>query len=75
MSLDISGLCNAPSTFKRLMNKAFAQNVNSVILMYLEDILILSRCVRENWDNLRRPVDKFREGTLFGRLYESEYLT
>ena len=29
------GLCNAPSTFKRLMNKVFANEINSFILVYL----------------------------------------
>ena len=41
------GLCNAPSTFQRLMNIVFQEEINSFILVYLEDILIYSRSVGE----------------------------
>ena len=46
------GLCNAPSTFQRLMNKVFAKEINSFILVYLDDILIFSRSIEEHWDHL-----------------------
>ena len=52
------GLCNAPSTFQRLMNKVFAKEINSFILVYLEDILIFSRSVEEHWDNLNTALDR-----------------
>ena len=47
------GLCNAPSTFQRLMNKVFAKEINSFILVYLDDILVYSRSVEEHWDHLQ----------------------
>ena len=46
------GLCNAPSTFQRLMNKVFVKEINSFILVYLDDILIFSRSIGECWDHL-----------------------
>ena len=36
------GLCNAPATFRRLMNKVFAVEINQFILVYLDDILVWS---------------------------------
>ena len=42
------GLCNAPSTFQRLMNEAFKREINSFILVYLDDILIYSRSIEEH---------------------------
>ena len=37
------GLCNAPASFQRLMNKVFADNIGTFIAVYLDDILIFSR--------------------------------
>ena len=37
------GLCNAPGTFQRLMNKVFADQLGKFITVYLDDILIFSR--------------------------------
>ena len=51
------GLCNAPTTFQRLMNTIFEKEINSFILVF-DDILIYSRSIREHWDQLRRALDK-----------------
>ena len=40
------GLCNAPTTFQRLMNKVFADNIGKFIAVYLDDVLIFSRQFR-----------------------------
>ena len=42
------GLCNAPATFQRLMNKVFADNLGQFIAVYLDDILIFSRTMEEH---------------------------
>ena len=42
------GLCNAPSTFQRLMNTIFKQEINSFVLVYLDDIWIYSRSEEEH---------------------------
>ena len=36
------GLCNAPETFQRLMNLAFAGYINKFITIYLDDIMVYS---------------------------------
>ena len=54
------GLCNAPSTFQRLMNKVFAKENNSFILVYLDDILVYSRSFEEHWDHLQRALERLR---------------
>ena len=68
------GLCNAPSTFKRLMNKVFAEEINSFILVYLDDILIYSPSIEEHWDHLQRALEKLRQAKLYGRLHKCEFL-
>ena len=41
------GLCNAPASFQRSMNKVFAGTIGDFILVYLADILVFSRRVEE----------------------------
>ncbi|KAJ9525073.1 hypothetical protein QJQ45_017366 [Haematococcus lacustris] len=42
------GLCNAPATFQRVMNDAFAPVLNQCALVYLDDILVMSKSVDEH---------------------------
>ena len=60
------GLCNAPSTLQRLMNRVFAKEINSFILVYLDDILIFSRSIGEHWDHLKTALDRLRRAKLYG---------
>ena len=68
------GLCNAPSSFQRLMNKVFAEEINSFVLVYLDDILIYSRSIEQHWDHLQCAMEKLRQAKLYGRLHKCEFL-
>ena len=68
------GLCNAPATFQRLMNKFFAVEINQFILVYLDDILVFSKSVEENWEHLKIALEGLREAKLFGRIHKCEFL-
>ncbi|MCV6575478.1 MAG: reverse transcriptase family protein, partial [Cohaesibacter sp.] len=68
------GLCNAPNTFQRLMNTIFEREINSFILVYLDDILIYSRSIEEHWDHLRIALDRLHRAKLYGRLHKCEFL-
>ena len=68
------GLCNAPSTFQRLINTIFEKEINSFILVYLDDILIYSRSIGEHWEHLKRALDKLRRVKLFARLHKCGFL-
>ena len=68
------GLCNAPSTFQRLMNTVFEQELNSFILVYLDDILVYSRSVGEHWGHLKCAFDRLRRAKLYARLHKCEFL-
>ena len=68
------GLCNAPSTFQRLMNEVFAKEINSFVLVYLDDILIYSCLIEEHWDHLERAMEKLRQAKLYGHLHKCEFL-
>ena len=69
------GLCNAPSTFQQLMNEVFKQEINSFVLVYLDDILIYSRSIEEHWEHLQHALDKLHRARLYGRLHKCEFLT
>ena len=68
------GLCNAPATFQRLMNKVFAVEINQFILVYLDDILVFSKSVEEHWEHLKITLEQLREAKLFGRIHKCEFL-
>ena len=68
------GLCNAPSTFQRLMDTVFEKELNSFILVYLDDILIYSRSIGDHWGYLRCAFDELRRAKLYGRLHKCEFL-
>ena len=68
------GLCNAPATFQRLMNKVFAAEVNDFILVYLDDILIFSNSVEEHWKHLKIALERLQEAKLYGRIHKCEFL-
>ena len=68
------GLCNAPATFQRLMNKVFADKLDKFIAVYLDDILIFSQSLEEHWEHLRWALARLREAKLYGRLHKCEFL-
>ena len=42
------GLCNAPSTFQRLIKNVLSEYVDKFALVYLDDILVYSRTEDEH---------------------------
>ena len=56
------------------MNTIFEKEINSFILVYLDNILIYSRSIGEHWGHLKCALDKLRHGKLFGRLHKCECL-
>ena len=47
------GLCNAPTTFQRLMEGVFTGLVGEKCIIYLDDVLVIGRTYKEHLDNLR----------------------
>ena len=58
------GLCNAPATFERLIEKVLAGLPLTVCLIYLDDILIPSRTFEGHIHNLRTVLLRLREAKL-----------
>ncbi|GBG66281.1 hypothetical protein CBR_g57879 [Chara braunii] len=46
------GLTNAPATFQSLMDKVLRHQLNRFVVVYLDDILIFSKCMEEHLKHL-----------------------
>lgn len=46
------GLCNAPSTFQRLMQRMFGDQQGQSLLLYLDDIIVFSSSVKQHLQRL-----------------------
>ena len=62
------GLCNAPSTFQRMMVKALGPLINKCVVVYLDDCLVYSRSHEEHVGHLRAVLAAFRKHHLFANV-------
>ena len=67
------GLCNAPSTFQRLMNSVMHGFIDKFVLVYLDDVLVYSNNEDEHEAHLRQVFDQFREHLLQAKLKECAF--
>ena len=58
------GLCNAPSTFQRLMDLVLAGLQWDSCLVYLDDVIIPGRSLSEHLQNLSAVLDRLRKAGL-----------
>ena len=68
------GLCNAPETFQRVMNRVFSVDINNFILVYLDNILVFSHSIEEHWSHLRQALQRLGEDKLYSRLHTYDFL-
>jgi hypothetical protein len=68
------GLTNAPSSFMRVMNKVFEKFLGDFVLVYLDDILIMSKSPAEHIEHLRMVFEKLREYRLQAKLSKCKFL-
>ena len=58
------GLCNAPSTFERLMDRVLQGLQWQMCLVYLDDIIVYSRSFQEHMERLELILTRIREAGL-----------
>ena len=58
------GLCNAPSTFERLMERVLQGLRWQMLLVYLDDVIIFSSSIQEHLDRLEIVFSKLKEAGL-----------
>lgn len=57
------GLCNAPSTFQRLMQRMFGDQQGQYLLLYLDDIIVFSSSVSQHLQRMEVVLSRLqREG-------------
>ena len=59
------GLCNAPTTFMRVMNDVFGPFIDDFVIFYLDDILVFSR----SWEDCVMHVGKVFDLLKMEKLY------
>ncbi|CAI7771319.1 unnamed protein product [Closterium sp. NIES-54] len=65
------GLTNAPVTFMCLMHNIFRDFLDRFVIVFIDDILIFSKSLKEHSEHLRQVLMKLREHRLFAK--ESKY--
>ena len=55
------GLCNAPSTYARVMNLVLRGLTWNIVLAFLDDILVMGKNIQDHMINLRTVFNRFRE--------------
>ena len=67
------GLCNAPSTFQRVMNLILKDFIDEFCVVYIDDILVYSKDRDEHLEHLRKILNKLREYGLILNVKKSRF--
>lgn len=62
------GLCNAPSTFQRLMQRMFGDQQGQSLLLYLDDIVVYSSSVEQHLQRLEMVLGRLQKEGLKAKL-------
>ena len=58
------GLCNAASTFERIIERTLAGLQWQIAVLYLDDIVVFGKSFEEHLCNLRKVLDRLSEAGL-----------
>jgi transposase InsO family protein len=67
------GLTNAPATFMTMMNRLFRPYLYNFVVIFIDDILVYSRSIREHITHLRKVFDTLREHKLYAKASKCEW--
>ena len=67
------GLCNAPTTFMRVMNDALRSFLDEFVIVYLDDILIFNKSQEEHVKHVRKVLDIMRKEQLNLKMSKCEF--
>ncbi|MBW0516870.1 hypothetical protein O181_056585 [Austropuccinia psidii MF-1] len=61
------GLTNAPSSFQNLMDNIFEDFLNIFVVVYLDDIMVLSSSEEEHFNHVASVLQRLRDNNLFAK--------
>jgi hypothetical protein len=64
------GLCNAPTTFMRLMNDVLCPYLDSFVIVYLDDTLVYNVAWKEHISHLMQVLRDPKEALVVGQSQE-----
>ncbi|XP_042012104.1 uncharacterized protein LOC121760512 [Salvia splendens] len=67
------GLTNAPAVFMDLMNRVFHPYLDKFVLVFIDDILIYSKGVKEHDEHLRVALETLRTEKLYAKFSKCEF--
>jgi hypothetical protein len=67
------GLCNAPTTFMRLINDFLCPYIDSFVIVYLDDISIYSATWEEHISHLMQVLETLKKHKLLANLKKCEF--
>ena len=59
------GVTNAPTQFMKMMNDLLGEYLDRFVLIFLDDILVYSRNIKEHAEHVRKVLGKLREYRLY----------
>jgi len=68
------GLCNAPTTFQALMNKVFKDYLRKFLGVYLDDIIIYSKTMKEHIQHMEITLQRLANNRLYAKISKCEFV-
>ena len=66
-------ICNAPTTFMRVMIDVFRPFIDDFVIVYLDDILIFNRTWEEHVQHVKKVFDVLVREQLYLNMFKSEF--
>uniref|UniRef100_A0A8C5R0W1 ribonuclease H n=1 Tax=Leptobrachium leishanense TaxID=445787 RepID=A0A8C5R0W1_9ANUR len=67
------GLCNAPAAFQHFLNDIFRDVLDTLLVVYLDDLLVYSRTIQEHTQHVRLVLSRLRQHKLYGKIEKSTF--
>ncbi|KAL4011245.1 hypothetical protein IC575_028297 [Cucumis melo] len=67
------GLTNAPAVFMDLMNRVFKDFLDSLVIVFIDDILIYSKTEVEHGEHLHQVLETLRANRLYAKFSKCEF--